>query len=109
MQSCLSSYEVSWKAFMTATPHGAISGAEAALLSALGDGAVITAPADLGAYTADTYWPALYARAAGGPLRGGALGGCARPPTPAEGGCFPPCRASPRRAPRPGRALGRWL
>src|SRR3954447_3744625 len=68
MQSCLSSYEGSWKAFMTTISQGALADVEAALLSALGDGAVITAPADLGAYTADTYWPALYARAAGAPL-----------------------------------------
>jgi alkyldihydroxyacetonephosphate synthase len=68
MQSCLSSYDVSRKASLTTIPREAISGAESALLSALGDGAVITAPADLDAYTADTYWPALHARAAGAPL-----------------------------------------
>jgi alkyldihydroxyacetonephosphate synthase len=68
MQSCLSSYEVSWKAFMTTISQGALADAEAALSSALGEGAVITAPAELDAYTADTYWPALHAKAAGAPL-----------------------------------------
>jgi alkyldihydroxyacetonephosphate synthase len=68
MQSCLSSYEVSWKAFMTTISQGALADAEAALSSALGEGAVITAAADLDAYTADTYWPALHAKAAGTPL-----------------------------------------
>jgi alkyldihydroxyacetonephosphate synthase len=68
MQSCLSSYEVSWKAFMTTTSQGALADAEAALSAALGDAAVITAPADMDAYTADTYWPALAAKAAGTPL-----------------------------------------
>src|SRR5215216_2031260 len=68
MQSCLSSYEVSWKAFMTTISQGALADAEAALASALGDGAVITAPNELDAYTADTYWPALHAKAAGTPL-----------------------------------------
>jgi alkyldihydroxyacetonephosphate synthase len=68
MQSCLSSYEMSWKAFMTTISQGALADVEAALSAALGDGAVITAPAELDAYTADTYWPALYAKAAGTPL-----------------------------------------
>ena len=68
MQSCLSSYEVSWKAFMTTISQGALADAEAALSAALGDGAVITAAAELDAYTADTYWPALHAKAAGTPL-----------------------------------------
>src|SRR5688572_29073321 len=68
MQSCLSSYEVSWKPFMTTTPRGALAEAEAALSAALGPGAVITAPATLDAYTADTYWPALALKAAGTPL-----------------------------------------
>jgi alkyldihydroxyacetonephosphate synthase len=68
MQSCLSSYEVSWKAFMTTISQGALADVEAALSSALGDGAVTTAPADLDGYTADTYWPALHAKAAGTPL-----------------------------------------
>jgi alkyldihydroxyacetonephosphate synthase len=66
MQSCLSSYEVSWKAFMT--PISQVADAEAALSSALGEAAVITASAELDAYTADTYWPALHAKAAGTPL-----------------------------------------
>src|SRR5215210_7467653 len=39
-----------------------------ALASALGDGAVTTAPERLDAYTADTYWPALAAAAAGTPI-----------------------------------------
>src|SRR5919109_3042746 len=68
MQSCLSSYEVSWKAFMTTISQGALADVEAALSSALGDAAVITAPAELDGYTADTYWPALHAKAAGTPL-----------------------------------------
>src|SRR3954467_5102338 len=68
MQSCLSSYEGSWKAFMTTISQGALADVEAALSSALADGAVITAPAALDAYTADTYWPALHAKAAGAPI-----------------------------------------
>jgi alkyldihydroxyacetonephosphate synthase len=68
MQSCLSSYEVSWKAFMTTISQGALADVEAALAAALADGAVITAAAELDAYTADTYWPALHAKAAGTPL-----------------------------------------
>src|ERR671914_1215836 len=68
MQSCLSSYEMSWKGSMTTAPRGELAGAEASLSSALGAGAVITAPAELEAYTADTYWPALAAKAAGTPL-----------------------------------------
>jgi alkyldihydroxyacetonephosphate synthase len=68
MQSCLSSYEMSWKAFVTTISEGALAEAEAALASALGDGAVITAAAELDAYTADTYWPALHAKAAGAPI-----------------------------------------
>src|SRR5918992_1093652 len=68
MQSCLSSYEMSWKGSMTTAPRGELAGAEASLSSALGAGAVITTPAELGAYTADTYWPALAAKAAGEPL-----------------------------------------
>src|SRR5215218_1160240 len=68
MQSCLSSYEMSWKGPMTTTPRGELAAAEASLSSALGEGAVITAPAELHGYTADTYWPALHAKAAGTPL-----------------------------------------
>src|ERR671914_1908513 len=68
MQSCLSSYEMSWKGSMTTAPRGELAGAEASLSSALGAGAVITAPAEIEAYTADTYWPALAAKAAGEPL-----------------------------------------
>jgi alkyldihydroxyacetonephosphate synthase len=68
MQSCLSSYEMSWKAFMTTISQGALADVEAALLSALGDAAVITTAGALDAYTADTYWPALHAKAAGTPL-----------------------------------------
>jgi alkyldihydroxyacetonephosphate synthase len=59
---------VSWKAFMTTISQGALADVEAALSAALADGAVITAPAALDAYTADTYWPALHAKAAGTPL-----------------------------------------
>jgi alkyldihydroxyacetonephosphate synthase len=68
MQSCLSSYEMSWKGFMTTISQGALADAEAALTSALGEAAVITTPVVLGDYTADTYWPALHAKAAGTPL-----------------------------------------
>src|SRR4029079_16367817 len=68
MQSYLSSYEGSWKTFMTTISQGALADVEAALSSALADGAVITASAELDAYTADTYWPALHAKAAGSPL-----------------------------------------
>src|SRR4051794_3044071 len=68
MQSCLSSYEMSWKAFVTTISQGALADVEAALSAALGDGAVTTAPAALDGYTADTYWPALHAKAAGTPL-----------------------------------------
>jgi alkyldihydroxyacetonephosphate synthase len=53
---------------MTATPQTALSDAASALTAALGAAAVITAPADLDAYTADTYWPALAAKAAGAPI-----------------------------------------
>ena len=67
MQSCLSSYEETWKAALTTISQGALADAESALLSALGD-AVHTAAADLDAYTADTYWPALAAKAAGAPI-----------------------------------------
>src|SRR5918998_10805 len=68
MQSCLSSYEMSWKGSMTTAPRGDVGAAEASLSSALGDGAVITAPDELAPYAADTYWPALAAKAAGAPL-----------------------------------------
>ena len=68
MQSCLSSYEMSWKGFVTSISQGARGETEVALTSALGDDAVVTAPGDLDAYTADTYWPALHAKAAGAPL-----------------------------------------
>ena len=68
MQSCLSSYETSWKGSMTTAPRGELAGAEASLSSALGAGAVITASAAFEAYAADAYWPALAAKAAGTPL-----------------------------------------
>src|SRR4029450_13443701 len=58
MQSCLSSYEVSWKALMTTISQGVLADVEAALSAALGDGAAITASAELDAYTGDTDWPA---------------------------------------------------
>src|ERR687893_3068756 len=69
MQGCLSSYATNCKrAFaMTSTPPAALSNVEEALVTALGD-AVSTAPERLDAYTADTYWPALHAAAAGAPL-----------------------------------------
>jgi alkyldihydroxyacetonephosphate synthase len=53
---------------MTTTPQAALSGAASALAGALGADAVITAPAELDGYTADTYWPALAAKAAGAPI-----------------------------------------
>jgi alkyldihydroxyacetonephosphate synthase len=59
---------MSWKTFMTTISQGALADAESALASALGEGAVITAPEALDKYTADTYWPALHAKAAGAPL-----------------------------------------
>src|SRR5918994_3391664 len=68
MQSYLSSYETSWKGSMSTTPRREIAGAEASLSSALGAGTVITASAELEAYAADAYWPALAAKAAGTPL-----------------------------------------
>ena len=52
---------------MTGTPPAALSSAEEALITALGD-AVSTAPDRLDAFVADTYWPALHAAAAGTPL-----------------------------------------
>src|ERR671910_1600029 len=79
MQGCLSSYGKIWKhpagfpgghkaaIGMTTTPPAALSDVEEALVSALGD-AVSTAPERLDAYVADTYWPALYAAAAGTPI-----------------------------------------
>src|SRR6478609_2514183 len=39
-----------------------------ALRAVLGADAVLTEPQQLDGYTADTYWPALHARAAGTPL-----------------------------------------
>jgi alkyldihydroxyacetonephosphate synthase len=53
---------------MTTTPRAAVSEAESALAAALGADAVVTAPAELDIYTADTYWPALAAKAAGAPI-----------------------------------------
>src|ERR687895_2129227 len=53
---------------MTTSPQAAPSGVESALSAALGTDAVITASGELDAYTADTYWPALAAKAAGTPL-----------------------------------------
>jgi alkyldihydroxyacetonephosphate synthase len=53
---------------MSATPPVAVSDVKAALAAALGADAVTTAPEELDAYTADTYWPALAAAAAGTPL-----------------------------------------
>src|SRR5829696_9640359 len=69
MQGFLSSYAQIWNraARVTTTPPADVSAVEEALTAALGD-AVSTAPDRLGAYTADTYWPALHAKAAGTPL-----------------------------------------
>ncbi|MBD0282295.1 MAG: FAD-binding oxidoreductase [Thermoleophilaceae bacterium] len=53
---------------MSATPKVVVSDVKAALAAALGADAVTTAPDALDAYTADTYWPALAADAAGTPL-----------------------------------------
>src|ERR671914_236995 len=53
---------------MSATPKVAVSDVRAALAAAVGAHAVTTAPDELDAYTADTYWPALAATAAGTPL-----------------------------------------
>jgi alkyldihydroxyacetonephosphate synthase len=53
---------------MTTTPQAALSGLEPALAAALGGNAVITAGERLDEYTADTYWPALAAKAAGAPM-----------------------------------------
>src|SRR5687767_10651566 len=53
---------------MSATPEVAVAEVKAALAAAVGPDAVTTAPEALDAYTADTYWPALAADAAGTPL-----------------------------------------
>src|ERR687896_964615 len=53
---------------MTTSPQAAPSSVQSALSAALGTAAVITASGELDAYTADTYWPALAAKAAGTPL-----------------------------------------
>jgi alkyldihydroxyacetonephosphate synthase len=53
---------------MSATPDVGLAEVEAALAAAVGRDAVSTAPADLDAYVADTYWPALAAAAAGTPI-----------------------------------------
>ena len=69
MQGFLSSYAQIWKraAPVTTTPPADLSAVEEALIGALGE-AVSTAPERLGAYVADTYWPALYAADAGAPI-----------------------------------------
>ena len=53
---------------MSATPKVAVSDVKAVLVDRVGESAVTTASEDLDAYTADTYWPALAAVAAGTPL-----------------------------------------
>ena len=53
---------------MTTTPREGLALAAATLSSALGAGAYITAPDELSEYAADTYWPALAAKAAGTPM-----------------------------------------
>jgi alkyldihydroxyacetonephosphate synthase len=70
MQGCLSSYGKVWKRAtpMTATPPAGLAHVEEALVDALGPDAVSTAPERLDSYVADTYWPALYAAAAGSPI-----------------------------------------
>jgi len=52
---------------LTTISRAGLADAETALTSALGD-AVHTSPEELDAYTADTYWPALAAKAAGAPI-----------------------------------------
>src|SRR3954447_18015784 len=54
---------------MTSIAGTGLSEVAAALSAALGEDAVHTDPTRLDAYTADTYWPALAAVAAGTPLR----------------------------------------
>jgi alkyldihydroxyacetonephosphate synthase len=51
---------------MSVTP--AITDVKTALTAAVGADAVSTAPEELEAYAADTYWPALAAKAAGAPM-----------------------------------------
>jgi alkyldihydroxyacetonephosphate synthase len=53
---------------MSSTPKVAVSNVKAALAEAVGADVITTAPEELDAYTADTYWPALAAAAAGTPL-----------------------------------------
>jgi alkyldihydroxyacetonephosphate synthase len=53
---------------MSATPKVAVADVKAALTAAVGADAVTTASEELDAYTADTYWPALAAAAAGAPI-----------------------------------------
>jgi alkyldihydroxyacetonephosphate synthase len=53
---------------MSTTSKVAVSDVKAALTAAVGADAVTTASEELDAYTADTYWPALAAAAAGEPL-----------------------------------------
>src|SRR5829696_4899038 len=53
---------------MSTTPNVAVSNLKAVLAAAVGADAITTAPEELDAYTADTYWPALAAAAAGTPL-----------------------------------------
>ena len=53
---------------MSTTPKVAVSNVKAALAAAVGADVITTAPEELDAYTADTYWPALAAAAAGTPL-----------------------------------------
>src|SRR5215210_2853789 len=53
---------------MSATPEVTVSEVKAALVAAVGSESVTTAPEELDGYTADTYWPALAADAAGTPL-----------------------------------------
>jgi alkyldihydroxyacetonephosphate synthase len=65
MQSILSSNVLFKAVGMTVS---ALHEAGSELASVLGDGAVSTAPDTLDRYTADTYWPAIAAQAAGTPL-----------------------------------------
>jgi alkyldihydroxyacetonephosphate synthase len=53
---------------MSATRNVEVADVKAALATAAGADSVTTAPEELDAYTADTYWPALAAAAAGKPL-----------------------------------------
>ena len=68
MQGLLSSHERLCKHMTSIHDAAALSDVHAALITALGNGSVSTAPRRLDAFVADTYWPALHAAAAGTPI-----------------------------------------